>query len=211
MATESLGLGRYQVVCDDPYRRGCRTKTGSRFGQDRSISLAEDEGWQLSRTGKIACPNCLELHETVVEKKVRNGSLRVEESYIYDDPFDAVFLAMIFDGDPLVAGLVSGMTGSTSLGVIAGILAGDNNEQTPEGFGGGGDFGGAGAGGQVMEEQYTEPPTWVPAEPDTLQDLPVIAEPDERPTVWDAPTYSEGDAHQTAEEVHSDTTSGTAY
>ena len=95
------------------------------------------------------------------------------------DPFTAVFIAMVLGGDPLTAGLTTMFTGSTSLGVIAGIMAGDHDKSNTQSdqyqVGDGGASGGAGAGAsfdsqsnQVVSDQQIQ---------DSTQALPVIADP----------------------------------
>lgn len=179
MSRETEGFSRYTVICDDPYHRGCREQFGPYFGQDRVGRIAKENGWYISEeTGKYACPNCSGLHERVVTERVVAGRMTREEADNSGDPFTAAFIAMALGGDPLTAGLTTWFTGSTPLGVIVGIMAGDHGsgQVTEERFvPGGGEVGGAGASGSF--EGDTKPPVESEVKPETAESLPLIAEP----------------------------------
>lgn len=186
MALQKVSFGKYTVTCDDPYHRGCSEQLGPYFGQGHAQRLAEDAGWYLSKdTGKDACPTCMQLHQMTLDKKVENRSMTRDEADNSGDPFTAAFIAMALGGDPLTAGLTTMFTGSTSLGVIAGIIAGDHDKSSHQvdqyQVGDGGASGGAGAGAS-FDAQFNQPATDQSA-PDNIQSLPVIADPFSSQTV----------------------------
>ncbi|KKT29102.1 hypothetical protein A3G55_01100 [Candidatus Giovannonibacteria bacterium RIFCSPLOWO2_12_FULL_44_25] len=186
MALKNEGFGRYAVVCDDPYRRGCGEQVGPYFGHNRAVRIAEESKWYVSEaTDKHSCPTCMGLHGMTVEKKLANGSMTREEADNSSDPFTAAFIAMAFGGDPLTAGLITMFTGSTSLGIIAGIMAGDHTTHSEEKpfEEGGGQFGGGGASAAFDDPQTNPNISNVPenvsekAEETTQQGSPVIVDP----------------------------------
>ncbi len=228
MALNKVSFGKYTVTCDDPYHRGCSEQAGPYFGQGHAQRVAEDAGWYLSDdTGKDACPTCMQLHQMTVGKKVANGSMTRDEADNSGDPFTAAFIAMALGGDPLTAGLTTMFTGSTSLGVIAGIMAGDHdksNSQTDQyQVGDGGASGGAGAGasfdGQPSQVSPDQPV------PDSTQSLPVIAEPFVAQTTSqdgdvpgnakdpgdDSPAVAEAPAEDSSTDNGNNDAQGTAY
>ncbi len=229
MALNKVSFGKYTVNCDDPYHRGCSEQAGPYFGQGHAQRVAEDAGWYLSEdTGKDACPTCMQLHQMTVDKKVANGSMTRDEADNSGDPFTAAFIAMALGGDPLTAGLTTMFTGSTSLGIIAGIMAGDHdksNSQTDQyQVGDGGRSGGAGAGASFD----SCPPNQVSPDqsvPDSTQGLPIIADPFITPATLqdgdvpsnakdpgdDSPTVAEAPADDVTNDNSGGDTQGTAY
>lgn len=151
MALREDGVLSFVVACDDPYHKGCREEIGPYIGQNRVVRLAKKEGWYVSEvTNQHSCPTCIGLHHAVVEKKVANKSLTREEARDSSDPFTAAFISSMFGGDFNTALWTTMLTGNNSLGIMAGILAGDDRKE--EFHGSGGEFSGAGAS-QSWSEQ----------------------------------------------------------
>lgn len=215
MSLENASFGRWKLVCDDPYRRGCCEEYGPAFGEERTVRLAQEDGWYVSEeTGQHSCPTCTGLHNRVLRKKVENRSMTREECYESGDPFTAAFLAMAFGGDPSTAMLTTMFTGSTPLGVIASIIAEHNPDPqatespfTP----GETDFGGGGAGGSWAEPTTSEPQNLIENE-----NLPVIVDPQaeehggSRSEQTDS-SQSEFDSSESENITTSNDSQGTAY
>ncbi len=183
MGFESKGFGRHVVVCDDPQHKGCKAEFGPLFGQNRIARLAEEQGWYCSEaTGNYACPECIGLHrkelETFkdkIEKRVSDGSLTREQADNAGDPFVAAMIAMALGGDPWIAMGATMLSGSTALGIMAGVMFGDGDKSPQEERleGQGGEFGGGGATA-AYEEKGDQLPSSME---EKAQEPPVIAEP----------------------------------
>lgn len=176
MALREEGIFSFTVVCDDPYHKGCREEIGTYVGRNRVVRIAREKGWYVSEvTNQHSCPACIGLHHEVVKKKVVNRSLTREEADDSGDPFTAAFIASMFGGDFNTALWTTMLTGNTSLGVMADILAGDHRRE--EFHGGGGDFSGAGA-----SQSWTEQPSSAVE----IQQSPTLSqEPIEPPVIVD--------------------------
>ncbi len=182
MGFESKGFGRYVVACDDPQHKGCTEKFGPCFGQNRTKDQAYENRWYYSEaTEKYACPSCIGLHRKELEsckdrmeKRVSDGSLTREQADNAGDPFMAAIIAMALGGDPLIAMGATMLSGSTALGVMAGVMFGDGDKSSQkERFEGkGGEFGGGGT-----TAAFDEKGNQLPNTEEKLQEPPVIAEP----------------------------------
>ncbi len=181
MGFKSKGFGRYAVVCDDPQCKGCTEEFGSCFGQNRTKDQAYENGWYYSEaTGKYACPSCIGLHrkelefcKDKIEKRVSDGSLTREQVDNAGDPFMAAIIAMALGGDPLIAMGATMLSGSTALGIMAGVMFGDDKSPQEERFEGrGGEFGGGGT-----TATFDEKVDQLPSNEEKIQEPPVIAEP----------------------------------
>lgn len=159
MPLESHTFGRYSVVCDDPYHRGCKEEIGPYFGEERVGRKAIDEGWfKSAETGNYACPHCMRHHRVRVAERIHDEEMNYEESHDSGDPFTAAFVAALLGGDPMTAAGVTMMTDSTMFGVLAGVAAGDGERPAEA----------------VLEDRQVEPEQPMRAEEESV---PVIVDP----------------------------------
>ncbi len=175
MPIKDLGLLRHAIVCDDPYHRKCTNESEHHFGEEHTINLALKAGWYRSEsTGQFSCPRCLQLHNKVLEKKIKNrtiakGSSRRNPRWYhhvhadqvwldyYSDPFEAYWVTELLGGDPDVAAEYAAITGDTDFGIIIGLLAGEEERTEAQFQGGGGDAGGAGASATFDDQSNVTP------------------------------------------------------
>lgn len=170
MALEGT-FGFYTIICDDPYHRGCQNEFGPYFGKNRIRRLAKEGGWEHSyTTNKYACNICMSRHFTESARRVSSGSMTVEEADNSYDPFTAVFVTMLLDGDTAI-------TGDTTLDVAAGMMVGGHREEHPEEQ----PSAGYTAPVEPQGDQDREHPEVRTEAPEDAGNLPVVVDPFEAP------------------------------
>ena len=90
MALKAKSFGRFAIGCDDPFQRKCYEESVPRYSEDGARSKAKELDWFYSaKTGKDACPACVELQKDVIKSKVALGKIPKEKADDFADPFSA--------------------------------------------------------------------------------------------------------------------------